>query len=85
MPVYFEVVDKRSAVVVDPAANVLSVVAAKANRGCPAPAPAATAHYGPRLSSEDLTAEVAPPPPLPRQLLRERADGLRLASEDETA
>ncbi len=43
MPVYFEFLDKRSAVVVGPAANILNVVAAEADRGCPAPAPAATA------------------------------------------
>ncbi len=42
MPVYFEVLDKRSAIAVDPTANVLNVVAAETNRGCPAPAPAAT-------------------------------------------
>ncbi len=37
MPVYFMVIDKRSAIVVGPTANVLNVVAAEADRGCPAP------------------------------------------------
>ncbi len=41
MPVYFKVLDKRSAIVVGPTANALSVVAAEADRVCPAPAPAA--------------------------------------------
>jgi hypothetical protein len=38
----FKVLDKRSAIVVGPTANVLNAVAAETNRGCPAPAPAAT-------------------------------------------
>ncbi len=44
MPVYFKfkALDKRSAIVVGPTANVLNAVAAEADRGCPAPAPAAT-------------------------------------------
>jgi hypothetical protein len=57
MPVYFKVLDKHSEIVVGPTANVLNVVAAEADRGCPAP-------------------------PLPRQLLRVHADGLRLALEN---
>ena len=36
MPVYFKVLDKRSAIAVSPTANVLNVVAAEADRGCPA-------------------------------------------------
>ncbi len=56
MPVFFKVLDKRSAIVVGPTANVLNVVTAEA-------------------------AEFVPPPPLPRQLLRVHADGLRLVSE----
>ena len=43
MPLYFEALDKRSAIVVGPTAYVLNVVDAEADRGFPAPAPAATA------------------------------------------
>ncbi len=40
MRAYFEALDKRSAVVVDPTASVLNVVDAEAESGCPTPAPA---------------------------------------------
>jgi hypothetical protein len=44
MPVYFEALDKRSAIVVGPTANVLNAIdAEEAGKGCPAPAPAAPA------------------------------------------
>ncbi len=42
MPVYFKVLDKRSAIVAGPTANVLNVVTTEMYRGFPAPAPAAT-------------------------------------------
>jgi hypothetical protein len=79
MPVYFKVLDKRSAIVVGPTANVLNVVAAEADRGCPAPAPAATAaSFARRLAAPclgDLNSRGCPAPPLPRQLLREHVHG----------
>ncbi len=81
MPLYFKVIDKRSASVVGSTANVLSVVAAEANRGCPAPAPAATVASCARRRAApclgDLNGQGCPAPPLLRQLLREHADGLR--------
>ncbi len=108
MPVYFEVLDKRSAIAVGPTANVLNVIDAEADRGAlPRPCrgscfmctPAGCAlprrTKQPRLSRsrlfrdscllhlapEGFSAKVISPPPLPRQLLRVHADGLRLASE----
>ena len=42
MHVYFKALNKRSAITVGPTAKVLNVVAAEADRDCPAPAPAAT-------------------------------------------
>jgi hypothetical protein len=81
IPVCFKVLDKRSAIAVGPTANVLNVVAAKADRSCPAPAPAATvASCARRLAAPclgDLNGRGCPAPPLPRQLLREHADGPR--------
>ncbi len=89
MPVYFKVLDKRSAITAGPTANVLSVVAAEADRGCPTPAPAATVAACARRSAKpylgDLNGRGCSASPLPRQLLRERADGLRhRASQDPT-
>ncbi len=81
MPVYFKVLDKCSAIAVGPTANVLSVVAAETNRGCPVPASAATvASCARRLAAPcfgGLNGRSCPAPPLPRQFLREHADGLR--------
>jgi hypothetical protein len=81
MHVYFKVLDKRSAIVVGPTAHVLNVVAAETNRGCPGPAPAATVALCARRRAEfavgDLNDRGCLTPPLPRQLLRGHADGLR--------
>ncbi len=89
MPVYFESLDRPSAVAVGPTANVLNAVDAEADRSCPTPSlprQLLRVHTdGLRVAPEDKTAEAILLPPLPRQPLRVHADGLHLAPEDKTA
>jgi hypothetical protein len=83
MPLYFEALNKRSAIVVGPTANALNVIDAEADRGYPAPASAAAAACC--ALPEGFSAEVIPLSLLLLQFLRVRVDGLRVAPEDKTA